>query len=282
MGSQGWAASLPEMVEKPGAWDHREQVTEKSDLLNQNAAGAVESGRMYNEKEQSEEMAEKSSTLNDRPALLRFPKGIRNTIYNYTLSVPYTERIYHYGLVNGLICLADEPGYPPKLCSIAHWNKTLNKDANWNEDYFTEDDVPFWQCVRREVDVSRVDINQLKYVCRQLYEETRGSVLKINAGKKMIFHGTRRSGSSPDVVELLPPALGYSSGIANFVLFWEGCSPKQRDHIRNVDIIELPFDGEHPKPPNRLGTNGAVFPPPPRTWLDNLMALEFRELLKRM
>ncbi|KAF2181523.1 hypothetical protein K469DRAFT_713585 [Zopfia rhizophila CBS 207.26] len=118
MGSQSSSTSLPSQVAEAGAWDSRPTVTEKSELVNEKA-GAGNPGRTVTEKpeEQNEKAYASKPPTDHRSTFLRFPREIRNIIYSYALAV---ENGYICGVSRGVICLADEPGYPPKLCSLAY------------------------------------------------------------------------------------------------------------------------------------------------------------------
>ncbi|KPM34491.1 hypothetical protein AK830_g12081 [Neonectria ditissima] len=205
-------------------------VTGKSDLEKEEADAGNPDCTVT---EKPEELNEKSHTseppTDHRSPLLRLPRHVRNIIYSYALVV---RNGYSCEIMYGVICLADKPGYPPKLCSISCLHS--KRGDQWSEDFLTEDYEIFQPYVSREVETWRVEINQLKYVCKQLHRETRGITLKINAGRKSMFHGTRTND-------------GRVSGMANFGHFYKKCSPEQQAHMRDVDIIELPLDDEKPR-----------------------------------
>lgn len=257
MGSQSSSMSLPS------------QVTEKPELVKEKAGAE--------ELEEQDEKAHASEPPTDqRSTFLRLPRGVRNIIYSYALAV---EDGYSNGVWRGIICLADEPGYPPKLCSVSF----MHNGYQFNEDYLTEDCELFKPFISRKAEAWRIEINQLKYVCKQLHRETRGITLKINAGRKLMFHGTRTRGSS-NTADLGFHDTGRISGMANFVHFYGKCSPEQQEHIRNVDIIELPLDDEQPRKPDysRKGNDDGDKPAAVawRTRLQHIMALELREAFK--
>ncbi|KAK7424335.1 hypothetical protein QQX98_000603 [Neonectria punicea] len=258
MGSQISSTSLPGQVSEAGAPDSQPTVTEKVRL-----------------EEQDENAHANKPPTDHRSTFLKLPKDIRNIIYNYAFAV---EDGYSCNVSRGLICLADEPGYPPKLCSLA----SLHAGDQWIEDYLTEEYEAFKPYISRKAETWRIEINQLKYVCKQLHRETRGTALKINAGRKLMFHGTRTSGSS-DTANPTFRDTGRISGMANFVHFYTKCSPEQQEHIRNVDIIELPLNDEQPRKPDYSrqgndGGRGAAIAS--RTWVEHIMTLEFREAFK--
>jgi hypothetical protein len=74
--------------------------------------------------------------------------------------------------------------------------------------------------------------------------------------------------------------------MANFVDFNEKCSLEQQQHIRNVDIIELPLDDERPRIlrlgflRSQLDGNCAPVAVVPHTWVERIVALKMREALK--
>lgn len=252
------------------------QSSSTSELVKEKA-GAGNPGRTVTEKpEEQDEKAHASKPPTDhRSPFLRLRKEIRNIIYSYALAV---EDGYICGVSRGVICLADEPGYPPKLCSLAY----MHTGYQYNEDYLTEDYELFKPFISRKAEAWRIEINQLKYVCKQLHRETRGITLKTNAGRKLMFHGTRTSGSSGMANPTFHDT-GRISGMANFVHFYSKCSPEQQEHIRNVDIIELPLDDEQPRRPdyswqgNDGGKPAAVAS---RTRVEHIMALELRKAFK--
>jgi hypothetical protein len=218
--------------------------------------------------EQNEKAHASNARTNHRSTFLGLPKEIRNVIYSFALAV---EDGYICGVSRGIICLADEPGYPPKLCSLAY----MHTGYQHNADYLTDDYELFKPFISRKAEAWRIDINQLKYVCKQLHRETRGITLKINASRKLVFHGTRTGGSS-GMANAIFHNTGRISGMANFVHFYNKCSPEQQEHIRNVDIIELPSDDEQPRKPDyssqAYGSKSDVVDL--RTRVEHIMALE--------
>lgn len=212
--------------------------------------------------EEQNEKAHASKSLKDhRSTFLGLPDDIRNAIYSFALTV---KDGYFWGVLHGIICLADEPGYPPKLCSI----DCMHTGYAGNEDYLTEDYEPLKPFICRKAEAWRIEVNQLKYVCKQLHRETRGITLKINAGTKLMFHGTRTRSGSSGMANSISHNTGRVSGMANFVDFYGRCSPEQQKHIRNVDIIELPLDDEQPRKPAEPAAVDS------RTRIEHIMALE--------
>jgi hypothetical protein len=218
--------------------------------------------------EEQNEKAHASKPLTDhRSTFFGLPIEIRNIIYSLVLTV---EDSYSYGVSHGIICLADEPGYPPKLCDIDYMHTIDSKYAGYEhtEVYLTEDYEPLKPFISREAEAWRIEINQLKYVCKQLHHETRGITLKINAGTKLMFHGTRTRSGISGMANSIFHHTGRVSGMANFVRFYSKCSPEQQEHIRNVDIIELPLDDEQPRNPEKPVVVDS------RTRLEHLMTLK--------
>lgn len=243
MGSQSSSTSLPSQVTGADSRTSLPIVTEKSKLVNEKPGAVCETVTEKPEEQNEKVHASKSSTEHGN-TFLRLPKDIRNIIYSYAFAV---KGAYENGVWRGVICLADEPGYPPKLCDIAF----MHSGYQYNEDYLTErfatDDSKFFKLfIFQKGEAWCIEINRLKYVCKQLHRETRGITLKINAGKKLIFHGTRTYDSS-GMSDSISHDSGRISGMANFVQFYSKCSPEQQKHIRNVDIIELPLDDEQPR-----------------------------------
>ena len=65
------------------------------------------------------------------------------------------------GVSHGIVCLADEPGYPPKLTNLEYLQ---SDDQRFTENYLTEDQELLKPFIARKKNASRVEINQLKYV----------------------------------------------------------------------------------------------------------------------
>jgi hypothetical protein len=277
MGSQNSSSSLPNQL----AWDSRASTNEKSELVYENACDDNPDRTVVEKsKEQSAEAHASELATDHRSTFLRLPQTIRNTIYTYALAVEEGFFFSEFAVSNGLICLADEPGYGPKLCNLSYMQ---SDDQRFTEDYLVEDQDIFKPFIAREKNASQVEINQLKYVCKQLHHETWGITLRINADKKMVFHGTRTTGGSA-MANFFSQGSGRVSGMANFVDFYTKCSPEQQAHIRSVDIIELPLDDERPRilGPGfvSLRHGGSKPAAAPRTWVEQIMALELREALK--
>jgi hypothetical protein len=274
MGSQNSPTSLPSQVSGADAWDSRASVNERSELV-QEKPGIDATDRKTAEKceEQTSEPHTSGPTTSHRSTFLTLPKEIRNAIYSYALAIEGSY-ISSSGVAQGVICLADEPGHPPKLCDLAY---IQGDDQRFLEEYFTEDHDLLKPFISRKADASCIEINQIKYVSKQLYHETWGLTLKINAGTKMVFHGTKVEESS---------GIARFSGMANFVEFYEQCSPEQQKHIRDVDIIELSMEDERPKilGPSfvhaRLGSSNAPTAEVPRTWGERIMALKVSEVFQ--
>jgi hypothetical protein len=276
MGSQTSSTSSPTQVPNADAWDQQELVYEKS--------SSDETDRTFREKweERTPEPHVSGPATDQRSTFLRLPKDVRNIIYSYALAVE--EGYYSWsGVSHGLVCVADNNiNNTPKLCNLTYMQ---SDDQRFLEDYLTEDHNLLKPFIARKMDASRIEVCQLKYVCKQLYHETRGLTLKINAGKKIIFHGTRTEGNT-GLASLLSRYPGRVSGIANFVDFYGKCSPEQQKHIRDADIIELPLDDERPKilgPSfihSQLDRNCAPAAVVPRTWVEHIIALKLREVLK--
>ncbi|KFY40193.1 hypothetical protein V495_05573 [Pseudogymnoascus sp. VKM F-4514 (FW-929)] len=158
--------------------------------------------------EEQNEKAHASKSLTDhRSTFFGLPIEIRNVIYSLVLTV---EDSYSYGVSHGMICLADEPGYPLKLCDIDYMHTIDSKYAGYEhtEVYLTEDYEPLKPFISRKAEAWRIEINQLNK-----------------------------------------------------------CSPEQQEHIRNVDIIELPLDDEQPRNPEKPVVVDS------RTRLEHLMTL---------
>ncbi|KFY01056.1 hypothetical protein O988_02933 [Pseudogymnoascus sp. VKM F-3808] len=140
--------------------------------------------------EEQNEKAHASKSLTDHPTtFFGLPIEIRNVIYSLVLTV---EDSYAYGVSHGMICLADERGYPSKLCDIDYMHTIDHMRHEYTEVYLTEDYGPLKPFISRKAEAWRIDINQLNK-----------------------------------------------------------CSPEQQEHIRNVDIIELPLDDEQPRNPEK-------------------------------
>ncbi|KFX87258.1 hypothetical protein V490_08378 [Pseudogymnoascus sp. VKM F-3557] len=209
MGSQYSSPSLPSQVSDAGGRDSRPAVTEKFESVNKKAS-ARNVGRTATEMpEEQNEKAHASKPLTDhRSTFFGLPIEIRNVIYSLVLTV---EDSYSYGVSHGMICLADEPGYPPKLCDIDYMHTIDSKHAGYeySEVYLTEDYEPLKPFISRKAEAWRIEINQLNK-----------------------------------------------------------CSPEQQEHIRNVDIIELPLDDEQPRNPEMPVVVDS------RTRLEHLMTLK--------
>jgi hypothetical protein len=201
------------------------------------------------------------------------PIEVRNVIYSLVLTV---EDGYSSGVSRGIICLADEPGYPPKLCDIdyMHTIDYMHAGDEYSEVYLTEDYEPLKPFISRKAEAWRIEINQLKYVCKQLHRETWGITLKINAGTMLMFHGTRTRSGSSSVANSILHSTDRVSGMANFVDFYGRCSLEQQEHIRNVDIIELPLDDEQPRKPAEPAAVDL------RTRVEHIMALELSKAFR--
>ncbi|KAH7128211.1 hypothetical protein B0J11DRAFT_524387 [Dendryphion nanum] len=254
---------------KTGAWDSRPTSSEKSTFKGDKST--------YSEKEaEINEKSDLKSHLHHSCSLLGLPRDIRDIIYIYALTA---EDGFTYGVSNGIFCLADKFGYPPKLC----YATSFHDECQYNEDYLLEDSARFKPYVSRRAEAWRIEVNQLKYVCKQTYNETRGITLSINAGKKMMFHGTRTS-RNLGVVGTELRGMTRTSGMANFVHFYENCSPAQREHIRNVDIIEIPLDDEQPRRdpylPGSIVIENRSVVVTLQNWVESIMPISFRNAPK--
>jgi hypothetical protein len=274
MGSQNSSPSLPDQ-----AWDPQASINEKSELVYEKA-GSDNADRAFVEKSElrSPDVHASEPATDHRSTFLSLPRAIRNTIYSYALAVEEDPPLSCTGVSHGLICLADKPGYRPKLCNLSYMQ---SDNQRFTEDYLIEDQDLLKPFISGTKDASQIEINQLKYVCKKLHHETRGITLKINVGKKMIFHGTKRKVSS-GMANKLSRGSGRVSGMTSFVDFYIKCSPEQQEHIRNVDIIELPLDDERPRTLSPSFVNsrcsdrpypyGGIAPPAviPRTWMERI------------
>lgn len=111
---------------------------------------------------------------------LQIPAELRNLIYEYSL----TEE-------HGVQCTIDkDPTIPPKLLRLG---QSKNGDLE-------------------------PEANQLKYVCRKLYHETKGLTLQYN---ELTFRGTE-----------------------DFERFLQVCAPTWKTCLRNINIIEKPEFGQ--------------------------------------
>jgi hypothetical protein len=152
-------------------WDARPSINEKSELMYGGGdSDHVEHTVVEKREEQSsrpEPPACDTATNHycacyHRRTLLGLPKEVRNLIYSYVLAVEEFSFPWS-GVSHGLICLADEPGYPSKLTNLEYMQ---SDDQRFTEDYFTEDQDLLKPFISRKLNVSRIEINQLKYVSR--------------------------------------------------------------------------------------------------------------------
>jgi hypothetical protein len=133
MGSQNSSPSLPNQL----AWDSRASTNEESELVHEKACDDnVDRTLVEKSEEQVPEAHASKLATGQRCTFLRLPQTIRDTIYSYALAVEEGYFLSEFAVSNGLICLADEPGYGPKLCNVSYMQ---SDDQRFTEDYLVED-----------------------------------------------------------------------------------------------------------------------------------------------
>jgi hypothetical protein len=191
MGFQNILTSLPSQVSGANACDSQ-PVHKKSELLHEKAGGdeadreVVEKSKEYDPDAHIREPATRH-----RSTFLSLPKVLCNTIYSYALAVEEGLPLPWSGI---------SQSYTPRG-RIRLQAQALQTLIHAKRGPAVHRRLPgrgpgSAQAVHiSEKGASQVAINQLKYICKQLHHKTRGIRLKINAGKKIIFHGTRKVSS---------------------------------------------------------------------------------------
>jgi hypothetical protein len=121
MGSQNSSPSLPDT-----------STNEKSELVYGKACDDNADRTLVEKSEEQVPEAHTSElTTGQRSTFLRLPQAVRDTIYSYALAVEQGYFLSEFAVSNGLICLADEPGYGPKLCNLSYMQ---SDDQRFTED----------------------------------------------------------------------------------------------------------------------------------------------------